>query len=202
MEEINLITLFLGAIFVNNFVLSKFLGICPFLGVSKKVETAVGMGVAVTFVMTIASAATCLVYNYVLEPLQIEYLYNIAFILIIASLVQFIEMFIKKSSPTLYQALGVYLPLITTNCAVLGVTVSSMQDLSAIEGVSIGMKFAYSLVYGVGAALGFTLAIVLFAGIRERLERNNLLPVVKGFPIALITAGLMSISFLGFSGLL
>ena len=111
-------------------------------------------------------------------------------------------MFIKKSSPTLYQALGVYLPLITTNCAVLGVTVSSMQDLSAIEGVSIGMKFAYSLVYGVGAALGFTLAIVLFAGIRERLERNNLLPVVKGFPIALITAGLMSISFLGFSGLL
>lgn len=202
MEEINLITLFLGAIFVNNFVLSKFLGICPFLGVSKKVETAVGMGVAVTFVMTIASAATCLVYNYVLEPLQIEYLYNIAFILIIASLVQFIEMFIKKSSPTLYQALGVYLPLITTNCAVLGVTVSSMQDLSAIEGVTMGMKFAYSLVYGVGAALGFTLAIVLFAGIRERLERNNLLPVVKGFPIALITAGLMSISFLGFSGLL
>jgi len=202
MDEINLITLFLGAIFVNNFVLSKFLGICPFLGVSKKVETAVGMGIAVTFVMTIASAATCLVYNYILIPFQIEYLYNIAFILIIASLVQFIEMFIKKSSPTLYQALGVYLPLITTNCAVLGVTVSSMQDLSAIDGVSIGMKFAYSIVYGVGAALGFTLAIVLFAGIRERLERNNILPVVKGFPIALITAGLMSISFLGFSGLL
>lgn len=202
MDEINLITLFLGAIFVNNFVLSKFLGICPFLGVSKKVETAVGMGVAVTFVMTIASAATCLVYNYVLIQLKLQYLYNIAFILIIASLVQFIEMFIKKSSPTLYQALGVYLPLITTNCAVLGVTVSSMQDLDAMGNVAIGMKFAYSLVYGVGAALGFTLAIVLFAGIRERLERNNILPAVKGFPIALITAGLMSISFLGFSGLL
>ena len=201
MDEINLITLFLGAIFVNNFVLSKFLGICPFLGVSKKVETAVGMGVAVTFVMTIASAVTCLVYNYVLIPLELKYLYNIAFILIIASLVQFIEMFIKKSSPTLYQALGVYLPLITTNCAVLGVTVSSMQDLDAMENVAIGMKFTYSLVYGVGAALGFTLAIVLFAGIRERLERNNILPAVKGFPIALITAGLMSISFLGFSGL-
>ncbi|MCI8804894.1 MAG: RnfABCDGE type electron transport complex subunit A [Clostridiales bacterium] len=202
MDEINLITLFLGAIFVNNFVLSKFLGICPFLGVSKKVETAVGMGVAVTFVMTIASAATCLVYNYVLIQLKLQYLYNIAFILIIASLVQFIEMFIKKSSPTLYQALGVYLPLITTNCAVLGVTVSSMEDLKDMGNVAIGMKFTYSLVYGVGAALGFTLAIVLFAGIRERLERNNILPAVKGFPIALITAGLMSISFLGFSGLL
>ncbi len=202
MEEINFITLFFGAIFVNNFVLSKFLGICPFLGVSKKVETAVGMGIAVTFVMTIASAATCLVYNYILIPLDISYLYNIAFILIIASLVQFIEMFIKKSSPTLYQALGVYLPLITTNCAVLGVAVASMQDLEALEVVSVGTKFIYSLVYGVGAALGFTLAIVLFAGIRERLERNNILPSVKGFPIALITAGLMSISFLGFSGLL
>ncbi len=202
MEEINFITLFFGAISVNNFVLSKFLGICPFLGVSKKVETAVGMGIAVTFVMTIASAATCLVYNYILIPLDISYLYNIAFILIIASLVQFIEMFIKKSSPTLYQALGVYLPLITTNCAVLGVAVASMQDLEALEVVSVGTKFIYSLVYGVGAALGFTLAIVLFAGIRERLERNNILPSVKGFPIALITAGLMSISFLGFSGLL
>ncbi len=202
MEEINFITLFLGAIFVNNFVLSKFLGICPFLGVSKKVETAAGMGIAVTFVMTIASAATCLVYNYILVPLDISYLYNIAFILIIASLVQFIEMFIKKSSPTLYQALGVYLPLITTNCAVLGVTVSSMQDLEALGDVTFGIKFAYSLVYGIGAALGFTLAIVLFAGIRERIARNNILPIAKGFPIALITAGLMSISFLGFSGLL
>ncbi len=202
MEGINLFALFFGAIFVNNFVLSKFLGICPFLGVSKKVETAVGMGVAVTFVMTIASAVTCLVYNYVLIPLEIEYLYNIAFILIIASLVQFIEMFIKKSSPTLYQALGVYLPLITTNCAVLGVAVASMQDLDALKVVSVGTRFIYSLVNGVGAAIGFTLAIVLFAGIRERLERNNILPSVKGFPIALITAGLMSISFLGFSGLL
>lgn len=182
-----------GAIFVNNFVLSKFLGICPFLGVSKKVETAAGMGIAVTFVMALASAATYLVFNFILIPLKIEYLYNIAFILIIASLVQFVEMFIKKSSPTLYQALGVYLPLITTNCAVLGVTVLNKDS---------GYNFIYSIVNGVGAAIGFSLAIVLFAGIRERLERNNIPVLFKGFPIALITAGLMSIAFLGFSGLL
>lgn len=182
-----------GAIFVNNFVLSKFLGICPFLGVSKKVETAAGMGIAVTFVMTLASAATYLVFNFVLIPLKIDYLYNIAFILIIASLVQFVEMFIKKSSPTLYQALGVYLPLITTNCAVLGVTVLNKDS---------GYNFIYSIVNGAGAAIGFSLAIVLFAGIRERLERNNIPSLLTGFPIALITAGLMSIAFLGFSGLL
>ena len=188
-----LFTIFLGAVFVNNFVLSKFLGICPFLGVSKKIETATGMGVAVTFVMTLASAATWLVYNFILVKLGLEYLYNIAFILIIASLVQFVEMFIKKSSPTLYQSLGVYLPLITTNCAVLGVTVLNMQE---------EYGFIESIVNGIGAALGFSLAIVLFAGIRERLERNNILPALQGFPIALITAGLMAIAFLGFSGLL
>jgi len=189
----NIFTLFLGAIFVNNFVLSKFLGICPFLGVSKKVETATGMGVAVTFVMTLASAATYLVYNFILIKLNIAYMYNIAFILIIASLVQFVEMFIKKSSPTLYQALGVYLPLITTNCAVLGVAVLNKDE---------GYNFIQSIINGVGAAIGFTLAIVLFAGIRERLERNNIPKAFKGFPIALITAGLMAIAFLGFSGLL
>jgi len=189
----NIFTLFLGAIFVNNFVLSKFLGICPFLGVSKKVETATGMGVAVTFVMTLASAATYLVYNFILVKLNISYMYNIAFILIIASLVQFVEMFIKKSSPTLYQALGVYLPLITTNCAVLGVAVLNKDE---------GYNFIQSIINGVGAAIGFTLAIVLFAGIRERLERNNIPKAFKGFPIALITAGLMAIAFLGFSGLL
>ncbi|MBR1736560.1 MAG: electron transport complex subunit RsxA [Firmicutes bacterium] len=188
-----LFTIFLGAVFVNNFVLSKFLGICPFLGVSKKIETATGMGIAVTFVMTLASAATWLVYNFILVKLGLEYLYNIAFILIIASLVQFVEMFIKKSSPTLYQSLGVYLPLITTNCAVLGVTVLNMQE---------EYGFIESIVNGIGAALGFSLAIVLFAGIRERLERNNILPALQGFPIALITAGLMAIAFLGFSGLL
>lgn len=189
----NLLVIFFAAIFVNNFVLSKFLGICPFLGVSKKVETAAGMSLAVTFVMAMASAATYLVYNFILVKFNIPYLYNIAFILIIASLVQFIEMFIKKSSPTLYQALGVYLPLITTNCAVLGVTVSNMQDK---------YNFIESIINGVGAALGFGLAIILFAGIRERIERNNILSAVKGFPIALISAGLMSIAFLGFSGLL
>ena len=189
----SLFILFLGAIFVNNFIFSKFLGICPFLGVSKKVETAAGMGVAVIFVITLASAATWVVYNLVLVKLGLEYLYNIAFILIIASLVQFVEMFIKKSSPSLYQALGVYLPLITTNCAVLGVAVLNMDNK---------YDFIQSIVNGVGAAIGFTLAIVLFAGVRERIASNNSPKAVQGFPIALITAGLMSIAFLGFSGML
>lgn len=189
----SILTILLAAIFVNNFIFSKFLGICPFLGVSKKVETAFGMGIAVIFVMTLASAATWLVYNFILVKLGIAYLYNIAFILIIASLVQFVEMFIKKSSPSLYQALGVYLPLITTNCAVLGVAVLNMDE---------GYNFIQSLVNGIGAALGFTLAIVLFAGIRERLERCAIPKPFQGFPIALITAGLMSIAFLGFSGML
>lgn len=161
----SLFILFLGAIFVNNFIFSKFLGICPFLGVSKKVETAAGMGVAVIFVITLASAATWVVYNLVLVKLGLEYLYNIAFILIIASLVQFVEMFIKKSSPSLYQALGVYLPLITTNCAVLGVAVLNMDNK---------YDFIQSIVNGVGAAIGFTLAIVLFAGVRERIASNNI----------------------------
>lgn len=189
-----LFVLMISGIFVNNFVMSRFLGICPFLGVSKKIETAVGMGVAVTFVMALASAATYIVFNYILVPLGVPYLYNIAFILIIASLVQLVEMFIKKSSPTLYQALGVYLPLITTNCAVLGVTVLNKE--------TAGFNLITSVANGIFGALGFTLAIVLFAGIRERLEHNNILPDFLGFPIALITAGLMSIAFLGFTGLL
>lgn len=188
-----LFIIFLSAILVNNFVLSRFLGICPFLGVSKKVETALGMGVAVTFVMTLASIISYMVYNWMLVPLKITYLYTIAFILVIAALVQFVEMVIQKTSPTLYQALGVYLPLITTNCAVLGVAVINMNE---------GYNLIKSVVNGFGAALGFTLAIVLFAGIRERIENNNILNVFKGFPIALITAGLMSIAFLGFQGLL
>lgn len=183
----------MAAIFVNNFIFAKFLGICPFLGVSKKVETAAGMGVAVIFVIALASAATWLVYNFILVKLGLEYLYNIAFILIIASLVQFVEMFIKKSSPSLYQALGVYLPLITTNCAVLGVTVTNMES---------EFGFIKSLVNGVGAAVGFALAIILFAGVRERLEKCPIPKPFLGFPIALITAGLMSIAFLGFSGML
>lgn len=187
-----LIAIIITAIFINNYVMSQFLGICPFLGVSKKVETAAGMGVAVIFVMALASAASWLAYNFILLPLGLDYLYNIAFILIIASLVQFVEMFIKKSSPSLYQALGVFLPLITTNCAVLGVAVSNMQA---------GYNFIESVVNGVGGAAGFAMAIILFAGIRERIARNKILPAVSGFPIALISAGLMSIAFLGFSGI-
>lgn len=188
-----LILILLAGIFVNNYILSQFLGICPFLGVSKKVETAAGMGIAVIFVITLACAATYLVYHLILVPLGLEYLYTIAFILVIAALVQFVEMFIKKSSPALYQALGVYLPLITTNCAVLGVAVSNMQS---------GYNFIESLVAGIGGAGGFTLAIVLFAGIRERIQYNDIPKTFEGFPIALIGAGLMSVSFLGFSGLI
>ncbi len=182
----------ISAILVNNFVLSRFLGICPFLGVSKKVETALGMGLAVTFVMGLASVITWLVQIFVLDLLGIGYMQTIAFILVIAGLVQFVEMVIKKTSPTLYQALGVYLPLITTNCAVLGVTILNIQEkYNLIE----------TLINGIGAALGFTLAIVLFAGVRERLETAPIPKALEGFPIALITASLLSIAFLGFSGL-
>ena len=190
---VDYILLILAAIFVNNYVLSQFLGICPFLGVSKKVETAAGMGAAVIFVMTLASAVTYFVYELILVNLGIEYLYNIAFILVIAALVQLVEMFLKKSSPSLYQALGVYLPLITTNCAVLGVAVTNMQR---------GYNFLQSVLNGFGGAAGFALAIVLFAGVRERIEYNNMPKAFEGFPTALIAAGLMSIAFLGFQGLI
>ena len=188
-----LLVIFIGAILINNFVLSRFLGICPFLGVSKQVETAVGMGLAVTFVMTVASAVTWVVQVYVLEQFNIMYLQTIVFILIIAALVQFVEMVIQKSSPTLYQALGVYLPLITTNCAVLGVTIINIDS---------SYNLLESMVHGFAAALGFTLAIVIFAGIRERLELVDIPKPFQGFPIALITASLLSIAFLGFQGLL
>ena len=187
-----LIVISLGAILIENFVLVKFLGICPFLGVSKKVETALGMGMAVTFVMALASIFTWLIQTFILVPFEIEYLQTIAFILVIAALVQFVEMVIQKMSPTLYQALGVYLPLITTNCAVLGVALLNIQN---------EFNFIKSLVYGTTAALGFTLAIVLFAGVRERLEISNIPKALQGFPIALITAALLSIAFLGFQGL-
>ncbi len=187
------VLLVLAAIFVNNYVLSQFLGICPFLGVSKKVETAAGMGAAVIFVMTLASAVTYFVYNLILVNLGIEYLYNIAFILVIAALVQLVEMFLKKSSPSLYQALGVYLPLITTNCAVLGVAVTNMQR---------EYNFLQSVLNGFGGAVGFALAIVLFAGVRERIQYNNMPKAFEGFPTALVAAGLMSIAFLGFQGLI
>lgn len=188
-----LFIIFVSAILVNNFVLAKFLGICPFLGVSKQVETAMGMGMAVTFVMAMASAITYVVQYAILAPRGLDYLQTIAFILVIATLVQFVEMVIQKTSPTLYQALGVYLPLITTNCAVLGVALLNIQ---------YEYNFIETVIHGIGAALGFTLAIVLFAGIRERLEISSVPKSLQGFPIALITASLMSIAFLGFQGLL
>ena len=189
----DLVLLVLAGVFVNNYIFSQFLGICPFLGVSKKLDTAAGMGVAVIFVITLACAATYFVYTFILVPFGIEYLYTIAFILVIAALVQFVEMFIRKSSPSLYQALGVYLPLITTNCAVLGVAVTNMQK---------NYNFIQSILNGVGGAAGFALAIILFAGIRERIEFNNVPKAFDGFPLALLGAGLMSIAFLGFQGLI
>lgn len=193
MGEIGKFLLFMvSCILTNNFIFSRFLGCCPFLGVSNKVETAVGMGVAVTFVMALASLFTHLVYNYILIPLKLEYLSTIAFILIIAGLVQFVEMFIRKSSPSLYKSLGIYLPLITTNCAVLGVAILNVSNLYGI---------VYSVFNGVFSALGFMLAIVLMAGVRERLETSNIPKCLKGFPISLITAGLMSMAFMGFKGL-
>jgi len=188
----SLIFILISTIFVNNFVLSRFLGICPFLGVSKQVETAIGMGLVVTFVMALASAITYIVQYAILDPLNLGYLQTIAFILVIAALVQFVEMIIKKMSPSLYQALGVYLPLITTNCAVLGVALLNIQ---------YKFNFIETIFNGTGAALEFTLAIVLFAGIRERLEVSTVPEALEGFPIALLTAGLMAIAFLGFSGM-
>lgn len=189
----NLLLILLSVVLVNNFVLSRFLGICPFLGVSKKVETAVGMSIAVTFVMGLASVMSWLVQEFLLVPLGIEYMQTIAFILVIAGLVQFVEMVIKKTSPTLYQALGVYLPLITTNCAVLGVAILNIQN---------NYNLLETLVNGVGGGLSFTLAIVLFAGVRERLETAPIPKALDGFPIAMIAASLFSVAFLGFSGLI
>lgn len=191
-----LLVISIGAILINNFVLVQFLGICPFLGVSKKVETSMGMGLAVIFVMACASIITWCVQYFLLVPLHIEYMQTIAFILVIAVLVQFVEMFLKKSIPALYTSLGVYLPLITTNCAVLGVAIQNITKFGGME-----MSFVKSLVYGTSAGIGFTLAIVLFAGVRERLETANIPEFLKGMPIALITAALLSIAFLGFSGL-
>lgn len=191
-----LLIISVGAILINNFVLVQFLGICPFLGVSKKVETASGMGFAVVFVMICASALTWLVQEYLLIPFGIEYMQTIAFILVIAVLVQFVEMFLQKSIPSLYNSLGVYLPLITTNCAVLGVAINNITKFGGTE-----MSFVKSIVYGGSAGLGFTLAIVLFAGVRERLETSDVPEFLKGMPIVLVTAALLSIAFLGFSGL-
>ena len=187
-----ILTILIGSIFVNNFAMSRFYGICPFLGVSKKLETAFGMGMAVTFVMAVASLVAYLVNAFLLIPLGLEYLQTIAFILVIAVLVQIVEMAIKKMSPGLYQALGVYLPLITTNCAVLGVA-----QLNVTEGYNLIL----SVVNGVASALGYTLSICLFAGIRERLDFEDVPKAFKGIPIALITAGILAMAFMGFSGL-
>lgn len=188
-----LIIIALGSALVSNVVLSQFLGLCPFLGVSKKTNTAAGMGTAVIFVITLASFVAAIIYNYVLDPLRLDYLKTIVFILVIAALVQFVEMFLKKFMPSLYEALGVYLPLITTNCAVLGVALNNVQDSYGI------LK---SVVNGFATAVGFTIAIVILAGIREKIEYNDIPAPFKGMPIVLVTAGLMAIAFCGFSGLL
>ena len=191
MKELLLIAI--GSALVNNVVLRQFLGICPFLGVSKRVETSAGMGAAVIFVITIASAVASLIYDHILVRFGMEYLQTIVFILVIAALVQFVEMFLKKNMVSLYQSLGVYLPLITTNCAVLGVALTNVQKT---------YNFVESVVNGVGIAVGFTIAIVLLAGVRERIEYNDVPYNFQGSPITLITAGLMSIAFFGFSGLI
>ena len=191
MDITRLLAISLGAILTNNFIFSQFLGCCPFLGVSKKSDTAVGMGLAVTFVMGLASAF-CYGVNFLLVKLNLQYMQTVAFILVIAGLVQFIEMFLKKSIPTLYTALGIYLPLITTNCAVLGVVLLNVQN---------DYNFIESVVYGVTGGLGFLLAIYLFSTIRERVQFADYPKSFEGFPIALITAGLMALAFMGFSGL-
>ena len=189
----DLLILLLSSSLVSNVVLSQFLGLCPFLGVSKKVKTASGMGVAVIFVITIASAVAGVIYQFLLVPLKLQYLQTIVFILVIAALVQFVEMFLKKSVPSLYQALGVYLPLITTNCAVLGVALTNVQkEYGILKGI----------VNGFGTALGFTISIIILAGIREKTANNDVPESFRGMPMVLLTAGLMAIAFCGFSGLL
>lgn len=194
MSEVKeLIVILISSSLVSNVVLSQFLGLCPFLGVSKKTNTAAGMGVAVIFVITLASAVAGVMYKFLLVPLGIEYLQTICFILVIAALVQFVEMFLKKAMPSLYEALGVYLPLITTNCAVLGVALTNVQkEYGILAGV----------VNGFATATGFTISIIILAGIREKIEHNNVPESFKGMPIVLLTAGLMAIAFCGFSGLL
>ena len=190
--ELSYFAIVIGAVFVNNVVLAQFLGICPFLGVSSKVETSLGMGAAVTFVMAIASVVAWLLQTYLLVPFGIEYMQTIVFILVIAALVQMVEIILKKVSPALYQALGIFLPLITTNCAVLGVAIlMSQKEFSLLQGV----------VYSVSSALGFALALVLFAGIRERLDFEEVPAAFRGVPIALVTAGILAMAFMGFSGL-
>lgn len=193
MKELLLIAI--GSALVNNVVLSQFLGLCPFLGVSRRVKTAASMGIAVIFVITIASIVTHLIYFGILVPLDLQYLQTIVFILVIAALVQFVEMFLKKFSPALYNALGVYLPLITTNCAVLGVAILNVQNYESNQ-------IIHSIVNGLGTSIGFTIAIVIMAGIRERIENNDIPESLQGMPIVLIVSGLMAIAFFGFAGII
>ncbi len=184
--------IFITAIFVNNIILSQFLGICPFLGVSKRISTAIGMGFAVMFVMTLATVVTFLIYYTFLQPYQLKFMTTVTFILVIASLVQMVELVIKKTSPALYQSLGIFLPLITTNCAVLGIAILTIQkNYTLLAGIC----------YTLASAMGFTLAIVIFAGIRERLERTDIPQALKGTPIVLISAALLSMAFMGFAGI-
>ncbi len=192
MDISKLFAIIIGSIFINNFILAKFLGTCPFMGVSKKISSSIGMGMAVTFVMTIASSITWIVYNYILLPFNLKYLQIIAFILIIASLVQFVEMVIQKTSPNLYKALGVFLPLITTNCAVLGVAILNIQE---------GYNFIETTINGFAGALGFSIALIILAGIRERLEYSEIPKSFQGVAIVFITAGLLAMAFMGFSGM-
>ena len=192
MEFEKIITISLGAVLVNNFIFAQFLGICPFMGVSKKIDTASGMGMAVIFVMGVASVFAWLVNHFLLVPLGLTYLQTLAYILVIASLVQFVEMFLQKAMPALYEALGVYLPLITTNCAVLGVALQNTQN---------GYSLIESIVYGVTGGVGFLVAIVLFASVREKMEFSECPKSFEGFPIALVAAGLIALAFMGFSGL-
>jgi len=192
MSFTSLLAIALGAVLANNFIFAQFLGICPFMGVSKRVETASGMGMAVIFVMGVASAVCWPINHFILEPNNLDFMQTVAYILIIAGLVQFIEMFLQKSMPSLYEALGIYLPLITTNCAVLGVV---------LQNTTKSYNFIESVVYGVTGGIGFLLAIVLFASVRERQEFSECPKAFEGFPIALVTAGLIALAFMGFSGL-
>ena len=192
MDFTKLLEITLSAILINNFIFSQFLGICPFMGVSKKMDTAAGMGMAVIFVMGLAAAMSWLINEFLLIPLGLEYLQTLAYILVIASLVQFVEMFLKKAMPSLYSALGIYLPLITTNCAVLGAVLINTQN---------SYNFIESVVYGVTGGIGFLIAIVLFASIREKLRFADYPKAFEGFPIALVTAGLLALAFMGFSGM-
>ncbi len=193
-------SILLTGILTDNFVLSRFLGICPFLGVSKKLNTAVGMSVAVTFVMLLATAVTYPLQKYVLEPFGLEYLQTVVFILVIAALVQLVEIVLKKYIPSLYQSLGIYLPLITTNCAVLGVVIINVEPV-VLMGQEIQFNFLQAMTNSLGAGLGFLLAMVLFAGVRERLEQCDIPKFLQGLPITLIAASLVSLSFLGFAGM-